>query len=271
MKTAPTGFQITFLLFALAFAAMLATRPLASAIGLPEAHFNALGHFIVVPLQLAFVFGIPALRNLVLEGYHHPFSPSARMEAAGVAGLKLALTFGIWGLIALWGMHVFQGSSDVRAYGFQVDREAWDAYYFSAWGLVNAAFAVTLGPFMEEMLYRGVLYRLWERQWGWLAGTLLSSVVFSIIHPQNLIQTFLSAILYACLYRRTGSLWATTLCHASYNFLVAWPLLGQVLILKPADAASSLEPWIPNLLCLAAGSIGFIFYVGLTARTPAQR
>ncbi|APV49570.1 hypothetical protein BWI17_07695 [Betaproteobacteria bacterium GR16-43] len=271
MKTSPTGFQITFILFAIAVGAMLATRPLASAIGLPDVHFNALGHLIVVPLQLALVFGIPSLRKLVLEGYRHAFPPSARMEAAGVVALKLAMTFGIWGLVALWGMHVMQGSTDIRAYGFQVDRKVWDAYYFSTWGLVSAAYAITLGPLMEEMLYRGVLYRLWERQWGWIAGTLLSSIVFSIIHPQNLIQTFLSAILYACLYRRTGSLWATTLCHATYNFLVAWPLLGHVLILKPADATTSLAPWIPNLVCLAVGIVGFVLYVGLAARDPVRR
>lgn len=271
MKTSTSGLQVTFLLFVLAFAAMLATKPLAAAIGLPDIHFNALGHLISMPLQFAFVFAIPELRKLVLEGYRHSFPPSARMESINVAGLKIALTFGIWGLIALWGIHVTHSSADIRAYGFQVDRDAWDAYYFSTWGLVNAAFAVTLGPFMEELLYRGVLYRLWERQWGWVAGALLSSVVFSIIHPQNLVQTFLSAILYACLYRRTGSLWATTLCHSTYNFLIAWPLLGHVLILKPAEAATSLEPWIPNLVCLAVGTIGFVLYVGRAARDPVRR
>src|SRR6202008_3369036 len=121
------------------------------------------------------------------------------------------------------------------------------------------------------IIYRGVLFRLWERQWGWIAGALLSATVFSIIHPHNLIQTFLSAILYACLYRRTGSLWAPILCHAFYNFLVTWPLFGHLLMLRPPEAATSLGPWIPHLICLAIGLIGFVMYVGLAARTPARR
>jgi hypothetical protein len=97
----------------------------------------------------------------------------------------------------------------------------------------------------------------------------LSAAVFSLIHQHNMIATFLSAILYACLYRRTNSLWATTLCHALFNLLVTWPLLGHVLALKPPEAAMTLEPWIPNLVCLAIGTIGFLWYVRLAARTPA--
>jgi CAAX protease family protein len=129
--------------------------------------------------------------------------------------------------------------------------------------------AVTLGPFTEEIIYRGVLFRLWERQWGWVTGALLSATVFSIIHSHNLIATFLSAILYACLYRRTGSLWATTLCHASFNLLVTWPLLGHVLALKPPEAAVGFEPWFANLVCLLIGGIAFVLYVRLAARSPA--
>ena len=73
MKPSPTGFQVAFLLLAITFGAMLAARPLAGAIGLPEGFFNTLGNLIAFPLELAFIFCIPALRALVREGLRHPF------------------------------------------------------------------------------------------------------------------------------------------------------------------------------------------------------
>jgi membrane protease YdiL (CAAX protease family) len=179
------------------------------------------------------------------------------------------MTFGVWGAVALWGLHVTQRSHELAVYGFLTDRTLIDQRYFTTWGLIGAALAVSIGPIAEEILFRGVLYRLWERQWGWVAGALLSSTVFAIVHPNNLIQAFLSAVLYACLYRRTGSLWASILCHFLYNLAITWPLLGHVLQVKPIEAAASLAPWIPNLVCLAVGSVAFIAYIVLAARKPA--
>lgn len=248
---------------------MLALRPVAAALGLPNQHFNTVGNILLVPLELALILGVPALRSMVLAGLRHPFPWQARVEAAALSTVKVSLTFGVWGAVALWGMHVSQRSPDVQHYGFLFDRHLRDAHYFSTWGLVHALFAITLGPFIEELVFRGVLFRLWEQQWGWTAGALLSAAVFSAIHPHNLIQTFLSAVLYACLYRRTGSLWATTLCHSFYNLLVTWPLFGHLLILKPPEAATSIVPWIPNLICLAIGSIAAVLYIALAARKPA--
>jgi membrane protease YdiL (CAAX protease family) len=271
MKASPTGSQIAFLLLALAFGAMLATTWLASVLAVPGAYYSTLGHFVVIPFQFALVLGMPALRSLVLEGFGQPFPLQHRFEALALACAKVVLTFGLWGAVALWGLHISHRSSDITAYGFLIDPAAMDEHYFAAWGLVGAAYAVSLGPLIEEVLYRGVLYRLWERQWGWITATLLSSIVFSLVHPHNLIQTFFSGILYACLLHRTGSLWATTLCHATYNFLVSWPLLGHVLLLKAPDASTDLTPWIANLICLALGSIALALYVGLTLRTPERR
>ena len=269
-KSEPTGFQVTFLLFAVAFAAMLITSWAAKQIDLPEDRFNVLGNLLAFPLEIGIVLAFASIRGLVVEGLSVPLSLHAGKEAAGVAALKLTITFGVWGAVALWGIHVME-HPELRAYGFLTSRDAMDASYLSPWGITKALYAVSLGPIIEEILYRGVLYRLWERQWGWIAGAVLSAAVFSIIHPHNLIVTFLSAILYACVYRRTGTLWAPILCHILFNLSVTWPLLGQVLILKPAEAATTFAPWIPNVACLAIGIPGFLYYLWLTARTPVPR
>jgi uncharacterized protein len=269
MKTSPTGFQLTFLLFAIAFFAMLIARAIAPALGVPDPYFNTLGNLIGFPLDLAFILALPALRALAFEGLRQPIAPRARVEAVALSGVKLAVTFGVWGAVALWGLHVTQQSSNLNAFGFLLDRHPMDAHYFSAWGLATAVLAVTLGPFAEEVIYRGVLFRLWERQWGWVPGMFLSSAVFASIHPGNLLQTFLSGIIYVCVLRRTRSLWAPILCHAFYNLLVTWPLFGHLLMLKPPEAATSIAPWIPNLICLGLGSIAAVLYIVLATRKPA--
>lgn len=266
----PSGLQVTFLLFAIAFGAMLITSWVAKLIDVPDGRFGVLGNLISFPLEIAFVLSFASLRSLVFEGLSRPLTLRTGEEAAMLTALKLTLTFGVWGAVALWGIHVME-RPELGAYGFLTNREPMDAYYFTPWGMTKAVLAVSLGPVCEEIIYRGVLYRLWERQWGWVAGVVLSAAVFSAIHPHNLIATFLSAVLYACLYRRTGTLWAPILCHILFNLSVTWPLLGQVLILKPAEAATSIGPWIPNLACLAIGIAGFLYYVWLTARTPATR
>lgn len=255
-RATPTGLQITFLLFALHVAGMLATRPIAEALKVPPEHFNTLGNLVVFPLELLLVLGLPASRELVLEVLFQEPGARGRMEALAGTAVKLALLFGTWGA-----MHAGLGAS--------IDFDKADRKYFSGWGAVMAIAAVSLGPLFEEIVFRGCLYRLWERQWGWGAGMVLSAAAFAAIHPQNMPLTFLSGILYACLLRRTGSLWAPFICHASYNLLVTWPILGRTLqeqtVLNPDGIAAA--PWIAA--CLAGGFAGLLAYVHLAARHPA--
>ena len=143
MKTSPTGFQVTFLLFAITFAAMLVTRAAGRAIGLPEGFFNTLGNLIAFPLETRVRLLHPGVARAGAGGSAPPLPRAARAEAMALSVLKVTLTFGVWGAVALWGLHVTQRSTNLHAYGFLLDREAMDARYFATWGLVNAVLAVT--------------------------------------------------------------------------------------------------------------------------------
>ncbi len=268
MTASPTGFQIAFLLFALHFFAMLAARSLASVLPWPAEHFNTLGLLIVMPLELALVLGLPNVRRIVLDQLARPLDVHARAEAVAVSLVKVALAFGVWGAVAIWALYAAHKPDVFSSLGFIEDRNAMDRFYFSAWGILRAVLAISLIPIAEEIVFRGVLFRLWERQWGWVAAMLLSSAAFAAVHPHNLIQTFLSSIFYVCLLRRTGSLWAPILCHATYNFLITWPLFGQLLMLKSRESAATLEGWWVHLVCLVFATVALAVYVWL-ARRPA--
>ena len=75
---------------------------------------------------------------------------------------------------------------------------------------------VIVGPPIEELVFRGLLYRAWANQWGALVAAVLTSALFAAYHP-NFLAAFSSAILFVCLVRRTGSLWASISVHAFTN------------------------------------------------------
>lgn len=80
---------------------------------------------------------------------------------------------------------------------------------------------VLLAPFAEEIFFRGFLLPAFANRWGFLAGAIISSGLFGISHvaPGSIVPAFMSGMLFAWLYHRTGSLWNTTIAHGAQNAL----------------------------------------------------
>ena len=80
---------------------------------------------------------------------------------------------------------------------------------------------VLLAPFAEEVFFRGFLLPAFANRWGFLAGAIITSGLFGISHvaPGAIVPAFMSGMLFAWLYHRTGSLWNTTIAHGAQNAL----------------------------------------------------
>ncbi len=82
-----------------------------------------------------------------------------------------------------------------------------------------AVFAVVVAPLVEEVLFRGVLFRgLRSRmRFVWAAG--LSSLLFGLMHGLGilLVATGLVGFFCAWVYERSGSLWTAIATHAAFN------------------------------------------------------
>ena len=80
---------------------------------------------------------------------------------------------------------------------------------------------VLLAPFAEEVFFRGFLLPAFTNRWGLLVGAIISSGLFGISHvaPGSIVPAFMSGMLFAWLYHRTGSLWNTTIAHGAQNAL----------------------------------------------------
>ncbi len=83
-----------------------------------------------------------------------------------------------------------------------------------ALGLMVVALLV---PVIEEVFHRGYVFTATLR-FGLLPAILLSAVVFAAFHkPGTWPVAFATGIVFATQYWRTGSLWSSTISHATFN------------------------------------------------------
>jgi membrane protease YdiL (CAAX protease family) len=81
--------------------------------------------------------------------------------------------------------------------------------------------AVLFAPAAEEYLFRGLLYRTLDREWGGWLAVLASAVFFMIYHPfVSWLPVGAVGIAAALVFRRTGHLAAAVALHTVYNAIV---------------------------------------------------
>ncbi len=76
-----------------------------------------------------------------------------------------------------------------------------------------------LAPFAEELFFRGVIYQWFRHRWGFWIGSLLSSLLFAVLHGDLTVGTvaFLLGMVMAWIYERSQSLWAAVIIHVINN------------------------------------------------------
>jgi len=96
-----------------------------------------------------------------------------------------------------------------------------------------AVFAVLVAPFVEEPLFRGLLYLPLRSRLGPVGAGLLVSLVFALVHSawSALLPMFVLALAFTWLLEATRTLWAPIAAHMLFNGVMI------VLIVKGAAAA----------------------------------
>ncbi len=260
-RQSASGLQIAFLTFALLLIAVPLTNWLAR-LHAWSAEQEALLHK-AVPFVLgaAILFGIPAVRRYCLELLGEPLRPQHRAEVAAVAVFKLMLPFAAVGAIALW-QWAKGGEPGLAQYvrAWRSDDAELAAAFVPAQVVLVLVIGGILAPVLEEVLFRGMLYRAWERRWGWLASMMATSLVFALYH-RSFLASFLSSMVFVCLYRRTGSLWAPIVVHAIGNLSLWYPLLGRHVVPRNAVAPGDISAWGLQLACLLVVLVAIPAYV----------
>ncbi|HXN21169.1 MAG TPA: CPBP family intramembrane glutamic endopeptidase [Candidatus Dormibacteraeota bacterium] len=102
--------------------------------------------------------------------------------------------------------------------------------------LLLMGFAVLVAPLVEETIFRGFLYPVFARSFGVPAGILLTGILFGLLHGGQLGWTWgyvglltTVGIIFTLVRARTGTVYASYLCHLGYNFML---FLGSAVATK---------------------------------------
>jgi membrane protease YdiL (CAAX protease family) len=148
-------------------------------------------------------------------------------SARAASGLGRWLSAGLCGGIALGGVaHAYVQAMRLIP-GIDHMIRASDRQMHSVPGMVvaYAVMAIGFAPFAEEFLFRGLLYRALDRQWGGWRAVTGAAAFFAIYHsPLAWVPVALVGAVNALLFKRSGSLWPAVLLHMTYNTVVVfWP------------------------------------------------
>ncbi|MGA2022143.1 MAG: type II CAAX endopeptidase family protein [Candidatus Sulfotelmatobacter sp.] len=164
---------------------------------------------------------------LLLEGkYHTRFWPAIRWNWPGPAGVGLV---GIGALmLSLDMLGRFLPMPKTTPFDQFFERPM-DAY-------LTAAFAITLGPLMEELFFRGFMYPVLARRMGAFWGIILTALPFGLIHYVQyrswsaVFIIVLVGVVLTTVRALTKSVASSFLAHVGYNAtlmaLAAWATDG---------------------------------------------
>jgi membrane protease YdiL (CAAX protease family) len=133
--------------------------------------------------------------------------------------------------------------------------------------------AITLVPIIEEMVFRGFLFRAWTHRMGIRRSVLVTSLVFGLAHPHDPLGAFTFGVAACALRVRYGTLWVPVLVHAVFNLGAV--LLGFALEGLEAQTGSAFAPLANPLLLVTLSALGvtasLLYAARLIARSGATR
>ena len=97
-----------------------------------------------------------------------------------------------------------------------------DGIVFPGLGAIFTFQALALWtPFTEEIFFRGFIFAGLAPRWGVARAVVASALFFSLFHLSLglIVPIFITGLLLAWLYQRTGSLWPPIVAHAGQNSL----------------------------------------------------
>mgnify|MGYP001032893663 CR=1 FL=1 len=100
-----------------------------------------------------------------------------------------------------------------------------NVYGRGVWSLLTL---VVMAPLFEEVIFRGVLLESARARYGVVAGWLISSLIFGVVHiyPAVMVNAIIMGLILGFVYIRTASLWPAIILHA-FNNGVAYLMLAM--------------------------------------------
>ena len=91
-------------------------------------------------------------------------------------------------------------------------------------GYLLAVFGICVAPFVEELVFRGFFYPVFEKLWGFMTAVVMTALLFASIHIpqlrggwQEIAVIFVVGVIFSYCRGKTGSLVPPFLMHLAYN------------------------------------------------------
>jgi uncharacterized protein len=138
---------------------------------------------------------------------------------------------GLVGAVLMWLSVTIVGAIQAGFLGHQPTQTAVKLFENAKPGLwldVMAVVAVTLAPFVEELIFRGFIFNALWRRLPFSLSALGSGILFGIAHGQTAGIAPLAAggFVLASVYARSGSLWSSMIAHGTFNGITLALLLA---------------------------------------------
>ena len=162
-----------------------------------------------VPILVYMVVVLPRVARRNLRDILGPLgAPEARMGLIGAAAMFAAVEF--------------VGAIQSAIFGHQPTQTAVRLFENTTRGVwldLMIAVAVTLGPFVEELVFRGFLFNALWRRFSFAASAVVSGLLFGAAHGQaaGIVPLAAGGVVLAGIYARSGSLWSSTIAHGTFN------------------------------------------------------
>lgn len=152
---------------------------------------------------------------LIIEGkYHERFWPAMRWNWPGIGGVSFV------------GIGVLMLGLDILGRFIPMPKSTPFDQFFAhpSDAYMTVAFAVTIGPLMEELFFRGFLYPIIARRLGFFWGIVLTALPFGLIHAVQygyawgaVLIIFLVGVVLTAVRAATKSVASSFLAHVGYN------------------------------------------------------
>jgi membrane protease YdiL (CAAX protease family) len=223
------------LMVASQIAALLVARALPRFANLPLTEL-AKQPLILIPAQVVFYILLVAFIHVLLYARHMrglaDLIPFARPRHwAALAGVGIALAFAIQLL----------GEKLPMPKQLPIDE------YFKerSVAFIMLGFGVLIAPFVEELIFRGLLYPVLNRWTGATISVTITSLLFALLHAGQLafswaplLSLFLVGVVLTLVRARYQSVLASTLVHMAYNATLFGMLLAATGGFRHMDALS---------------------------------
>ncbi len=209
--------SIALMMFLSPFVIFLGVGVVAKKFFYPDVGWTQLAQIPVLALasELIAYALVLILMVMLIEGkYHVPFAKAIGWRwprsSFALMALGVAMLFSLQGLA-----HFLPIPKDVPF--DQFFKRPLDAY-------LTSIFAVSLGPLMEELFFRGFLYPVVARRIGVAAGVFLTALAFGLLHAVQLgfawgpiLIIFCVGLVLTIVRAVSGSVAASFLVHMAYN------------------------------------------------------